>query len=76
MRQNTQPHNVNVLGAGPAGVVAAIPAGRDGGHGMLFRDFDARLWMTLHHPNDTPNERPMWLEVTEDLDRLALERED
>lgn len=37
--------------------------GRDGGHGMLFRDFDQRLWMTLHHPNKNPNERPLLLEV-------------
>lgn len=46
--------------------------GRDGGHGMLFRDFDNRLWMTLHHPNKTPNERPMWLEVVETREGLAL----
>lgn len=46
--------------------------GRDGGHGMLFRDFDNRLWMTLHHPNDTPNERPVWLEVTETQGGLAV----
>jgi arabinan endo-1,5-alpha-L-arabinosidase len=39
--------------------------GKDGGHGMLFRDFDGRLLMTLHHPNDSPNERPTWLEVVE-----------
>jgi len=47
--------------------------GRDGGHGMLFRDFDGRLWMTLHHPNDTPYERPVWLEVTETQGGLAVE---
>jgi len=39
--------------------------GKDGGHGMLFRDFNGRLWLTLHHPNDSPNERPTWLEVVE-----------
>jgi len=49
--------------------------GRDGGHGMLFRDFDGRLWLTLHQPNTTPNERPMWLEVAEIGDRLALKAE-
>lgn len=41
---------------------------RDGGHGMLFRAFDGRLWMTLHQPNNTPHERPIWLEVTEQGD--------
>jgi hypothetical protein len=30
--------------------------------------------MTLHHPNDTPNERPMWLEVAEHSGGLALKR--
>jgi arabinan endo-1,5-alpha-L-arabinosidase len=45
---------------------------RDGGHGMLFRDFDGQLWMTLHRPNDTPNERPLWLPVAETGGRLAL----
>ncbi len=39
--------------------------GKDGGHGMLFRDFEGRLWMTLHHPNDSPFERPVWFEVVE-----------
>ena len=48
---------------------------RDGGHGMLFRDFAGRLWMTLHHPNDTPNERPVWLKVTVNCGGLALKRE-
>ncbi len=46
--------------------------GKDGGHGMLFRDFNGRLWMTLHHPNDSPNERPTWLEVVELEDGIAL----
>jgi arabinan endo-1,5-alpha-L-arabinosidase len=46
--------------------------GKDGGHGMLFEGFDGRLWMTLHHPNNTPNERPMWLEVVEGVDGIAL----
>jgi arabinan endo-1,5-alpha-L-arabinosidase len=47
--------------------------GKDGGHGMLFRDFDGQLLMTLHHPNRTPYERPVWLEVTERDGRLALQ---
>ncbi len=45
---------------------------RDGGHGMLFHDFEGRLWLTLHHPNHTPNERPVWIEVTENGAGLAL----
>ena len=46
--------------------------GRDGGHGMLFRTFDGRLFMTLHHPNDTPNERPVWVEVSETENGLTV----
>mgnify|MGYP002391687132 CR=1 FL=1 len=49
--------------------------GRDGGHGMLFRAFDGQLWLTLHHPNNTPNERPLWLAVAETSDGLALKAE-
>jgi arabinan endo-1,5-alpha-L-arabinosidase len=47
--------------------------GKDGGHGMLFRDFNGRLWMTLHHPNNSPNERPTWLEVREHDDGIVLQ---
>ena len=45
---------------------------QDGGHGMLFRDFGGRLWMTLHRPNNSPNERPMWIEVAERDGGLAV----
>jgi arabinan endo-1,5-alpha-L-arabinosidase len=44
---------------------------QDGGHGMLFLDFGGRLWMTLHRPNNSPNERPMWVEVVESDGGLA-----
>jgi GH43 family beta-xylosidase len=37
----------------------------DGGHGMLFRDFNGKLILTLHTPNKTPNERVIFLEVEE-----------
>jgi arabinan endo-1,5-alpha-L-arabinosidase len=46
--------------------------GKDGGHGMLFRDFDGKLQMTLHHPNQTPYERPVWFEVAERRGGLVL----
>ncbi|MFH1524235.1 MAG: glycoside hydrolase family 43 protein [Chloroflexota bacterium] len=39
---------------------------RDGGHCMIFRDFDGNFWLSLHRPNDTPNERPMFLPLAED----------
>ncbi|MBA3686223.1 MAG: family 43 glycosylhydrolase [Planctomycetes bacterium] len=34
---------------------------RDGGHGMLFSDFAGHLQLAIHTPNDTPNERPVFL---------------
>ena len=37
--------------------------GKDGGHGMIFKAFDGRLMLTLHQPNNTPNERMALFEV-------------
>jgi hypothetical protein len=37
----------------------------DGGHGMVFRGFDGRLYLTYHTPNATPNERFHYAEVVE-----------
>ncbi|WP_026701868.1 glycoside hydrolase family 43 protein [Salibacterium aidingense] len=37
----------------------------DGGHGMLFRDFENNLRLALHAPNTTPNERPIFVQVNE-----------
>ena len=34
---------------------------RDGGHGMLFRGLDGRLYLTLHRPNHNPDERPVFI---------------
>lgn len=44
----------------------------DGGHGMLFRTFDGRLWLTLHTPNQTPDERMIYLELEEVGDTIRL----
>src|SRR5690625_1952327 len=40
----------------------------DGGHGMIFKTFDNQLMLTLHSPNDTPNERPIFIK----LDRKSV----
>jgi arabinan endo-1,5-alpha-L-arabinosidase len=40
--------------------------GKDGGHGMTFRDFHGRLWLSLHHPNGHPDERPVLIPLAED----------
>ena len=38
---------------------------RDGGHGMLFRDLNGRMRLSIHAPNHTPDERPLFLPVRE-----------
>ena len=38
----------------------------DGGHCMTFRDFDGNLWLSLHRPNSTPDERPLFIPMAED----------
>lgn len=40
-------------------------ADTDSGHGMLFRAFDGRIFMTVHAPNTSPAERPVFVEVEE-----------
>lgn len=37
----------------------------DGGHGMVFRSFDGQLFLTLHSPNETPEERAVFVRVDE-----------
>jgi len=38
----------------------------DGGHCMTFRDFEGTTWVALHHPNETPYERPKFIPLAED----------
>ncbi|MCB0204195.1 MAG: family 43 glycosylhydrolase [Caldilineae bacterium] len=42
----------------------------DGGHGMIFTTFGGQLMLTFHSPNDTPNERPVFVEVEEKGGRI------
>ncbi len=44
----------------------------DGGHGMFFRTFDGDLYVTLHQPNNTPNERAAFYRLVEMEDGLRL----
>lgn len=37
----------------------------DGGHGMVFESKDGTLYLTVHTPNDTPNERAAFFELSE-----------
>jgi arabinan endo-1,5-alpha-L-arabinosidase len=74
-------------GAGYAQGVARSPSGRilgpwqhdpqplysqDGGHGMLFRTFEGRLTLSLHAPNASPSERPLFLPLEEREGSLSL----
>ncbi len=36
---------------------------KDGGHGMVFRDLEGSLKLTLHCPNEQPLERPVFFDV-------------
>lgn len=45
---------------------------KDGGHGMLFRDSDGTLRLTLHSPNRSLQEHPVFFRVTEDGDSLHV----
>lgn len=47
----------------------------DGGHGMLFRTFGGQLTLTLHSPNKTPLERPLFIEMAETNGGLKVKGE-
>lgn len=46
----------------------------DGGHGMVFRAFDGRRLLTIHTPNRTPEERPIFMELTETDGRITVKQ--
>lgn len=43
----------------------------DGGHGMLFSGPDGTRYLAIHTPNQTPDERPILIGVTEGSDGLV-----
>lgn len=45
---------------------------RDGGHCMVFRALDGQLWLTFHHPNRSPDERPQFVPLRETESSVAL----
>lgn len=49
--------------------------GQNGGHGMVFQAFDGRLYLTLHTPNDTPNERPIFIELEDTGHSIRVKNE-
>ena len=50
----------------------ALLFSENGGHGMLFKTFDGRLMLTLHQPNNSPNERMALFEVEDTGETLKI----
>ena len=48
---------------------------KNGGHGMIFRSFDERLLLALHHPNSGGTERLHLFELTDNGDTLEIKEE-
>jgi arabinan endo-1,5-alpha-L-arabinosidase len=44
----------------------------DGGHAMLFRTLEGKLMLAIHSPNQTPNERPHFLNVEDQNGKLTV----
>ena len=40
-------------------VQAEKPVVENGGHGMIFDDFNGKTWLSIHSPNGSPLERPL-----------------
>jgi len=47
----------------------------DGGHGMIFQAFSGELVLTVHTPNQTPDERPVFLNISEKDGKLTVQGE-
>lgn len=45
---------------------------RHGCHGMIFKTFEGNLMLAIHSPNNTPYERPVFIDVAEYNGRLVL----
>ena len=58
--------------SGPWRQVAEPLWAEDGGHGMIFRAFDERLILTFHSPNNSPEERPVFVEIEETENGVRL----
>jgi arabinan endo-1,5-alpha-L-arabinosidase len=48
----------------------------DGGHGMIFKSFEGAIMLALHTPNQSPEERPIFLELQEVEGQLKLSSSD
>lgn len=46
---------------------------KDGGHGMIFRGLDGERYLTLHSPNRSLEERPVFYKVKEEKGSLLMD---
>lgn len=46
---------------------------KDGGHGMVFRDFEGKLKLTLHCPNRSLSEKPVFFNLRDTGETLIIE---
>ncbi len=44
----------------------------NGGHGMIFEDYNGKKYLILHSPNENPLERPVMFEIKEENGSLKL----
>ena len=44
----------------------------DAGHGMIFETFTGELKLTIHTPNNKGQERPIFIDIKEENDRLYV----
>lgn len=45
---------------------------KNGGHGMIFEDYEGKKYLILHSPNENPLERPVLFEITEENGTIKL----
>jgi len=45
---------------------------QDGGHGMLFKTFDGELRLSIHKPNQSPIERPVFIPAVQTGNELKI----
>ncbi|MBR4236020.1 MAG: family 43 glycosylhydrolase [Clostridia bacterium] len=45
---------------------------KDGGHGMIFTAFSGKKYLSIHSPNNTPEERALFIETCERGDTLYI----
>lgn len=46
----------------------------DGGHGMIFKTLKGQLMLTFHSPNQSPNERAVFVEIEEKDGGILIKR--